>query len=74
MDQRSDEDMVSFVAIENQMRLETKLSKAREIGVRATRKSEFSHAVGRRGDELLLEFRPSLSLTQRRHQHLRELR
>ena len=30
MDQRSDEDMVSFVAIENQMRLETKLSKARE--------------------------------------------
>ena len=30
MDQRSDEDMASFVAIENQMRLETKLSKARE--------------------------------------------
>jgi len=30
MNQRSDEDMVSFVAIENQMRLETKLSKARE--------------------------------------------
>jgi hypothetical protein len=45
-----------------------------QIGVRATRKSEFSHAVGRRGDELLLKFRPSLSLTQRRHQHLRELR
>lgn len=30
MNQRPDKDVVSFIAIENQMRLETKLSKARQ--------------------------------------------